>query len=135
MCVKKIPSLAHLYFEKFANECQVQNRPILLLVLSTRINRLSHQQQRFRIFYQFSASRSAIRLVEIPFCQVKCYQSTFTLFCNRYRFLHSPNSHHSTFTPFCKHRDRFPRRPFSLNCPRIVTEIRTYIHQAHFSVG
>ena len=32
MCVKKVPSSAHLCFVQLTDECQVQNRPCLLLV-------------------------------------------------------------------------------------------------------
>ena len=52
MCVKKVPR-TFVFRIKYTNECHVQNRPSLLLVLSTRINWWSHQQQRFRIVYQF----------------------------------------------------------------------------------
>ena len=59
----------------------------------------------FEFFHQFSAPGLAIGLVEIPFCLVKCYRSTFTL--------------------FCKHRVRFPRHPFSFNCSRRVVHTST----------
>ena len=67
MCVKEIPTPVHMYFVQLADECQVQNRPCPFLVLSTRINRWSNQQQRFRVLYQISAFVSTISFIEIPF--------------------------------------------------------------------
>ena len=78
MCVKKVRSSAHQYFVHLTDECQVQNRPCLLLEPSTKVDWCSTEQTRLRIFSQFSASLAIISFVEIPHREVQRHLSTST---------------------------------------------------------
>ena len=81
-CGKEMPTPVQLCFVQLANECQVQNPSCPFPLLTTRVNRWSNQQQRFRVLYQFFAFVPTVRFVEVQLPQIKSYRTAFILaFC------------------------------------------------------
>ena len=77
-----MPTPVQLCSVQLANECQVQNPSCPFPLLTTRVNRWSHQQQRIRVLYQFSAFVPTVRFVEVQLPQIKSYRTAFILaFC------------------------------------------------------